>query len=93
MLAVIGSTSRGPVKSPKRITNWSDFQRVFHGNAIAGGYTAEAVYGFFENGGPAAYVVRVDPSVAGSWQAKFGPGANDVNFTVNASSPCSGPPT
>ena len=87
VLAVIGSTSRGPVKSPKRITNWSDFQRVFHGNAIAGGYTAEAVYGFFENGGPAAYVVRVDPSVAGSWQAKFGPGANDVNFTVNASSP------
>ena len=87
VLAVIGSTSRGPVMSPTRITNWSDFQRVFQGNAIKGGFTAEAVYGFFENGGPAAYVVRVDPSVAGSWQAKFGPGPTDVNFTVDAASP------
>jgi len=87
VLAVIGSTSRGPVKDPKRITNWSDFQRVFRGNAIEGGFTAEAVYGFFENGGPAAYVVRVDPSVAGSWQVKHGPAATDVNFTVTASSP------
>jgi uncharacterized protein len=87
VLAVIGSTRRGPVKSPTRITNWSDFQRVFRGNAIEGGFTAETVYGFFENGGPAAYVVRVDPSVAGIWQAKFGPGNDDVNFAVTASSP------
>lgn len=87
VLAVIGSTSRGPVKSAIRINNWSDFRRLFRGNATEGGFTAEAVYGFFENGGPAAYVVRVDPSVAGTWEVRHGSGATEVNFLVTASSP------
>lgn len=84
VLAVVGSTRRGPVNEPTRVNSWSDFQRTFGGNA-GSGCTAEAVYGFFENGGPAAYVVRVDPSVAASWQVKD---AGDVDsFLVTATSP------
>lgn len=84
VVAVLGRTRRGPVKDPTRITGWSDFERVFGGNA-GDGFTAEAVYGFFENGGPAAWVVRVDPSVAGTWTVKEAGGAD--SFTVTASSP------
>jgi hypothetical protein len=84
VVAVVGSTRRGPVRQPTRVNSWSDFQRMFGGNS-GSGFTAEAVYGFFENGGPAAYLVRVDPSVAGSWQVKDSTDAN--SFLVNATSP------
>lgn len=84
VVAVLGRTRRGPVKDPTRITGWSDFERVFGGNA-GDGFTAEAVYGFFENGGPAAWVVRVDPSVAGTWTVKDAGGTD--SFAVTATSP------
>ena len=61
VVAVIGNLRKGPLNTPTRVTAWSDFVRTF-GGAHADGYTAEAVYGYFENGGPAAWVVRVDPS-------------------------------
>lgn len=84
VVAVVGSTRRGKPMTPTRVNSWSDFQRLFTGNA-GDGFTAEAVYGFFANGGPAAYVVRVDPSVAGTWQVKDS--ANAESFLVTASSP------
>ena len=84
VLAVVGSTRRGPVRVATRLSGWTDFQRVFEGNA-ADGYTAEAVYGFFENGGPAAFVVRADPSIPGTWKVKDGAAAD--SFQVTASSP------
>ncbi|MCD4536381.1 phage tail sheath subtilisin-like domain-containing protein [Nocardioides sp. cx-169] len=84
VLAIIGRTRRGPSRTPTRVNGWTDFQRIFDGNA-GSGFTAEAVYGFFENGGPAAYVVRADPSIAGTWTVRDGAGAEA--FTVTASSP------
>ncbi len=65
VLAVVGPTVKGPA-APTRITSWTDFVTKF-GPPIAGTFTAPAVYGFFENGGPAAYVVRADSSTAASW--------------------------
>lgn len=84
VLAVIGSLRKGPLLKPTRVTGWSDFVRSF-GPAHAGGYSAEAVYGFFENGGPAAWVVRVDPAIAAAWDV------NDstpvLSFVATATSP------
>lgn len=84
VLALIGNLRRGPVMTPTRVTGWAEFVRTF-GAAHAAGYTAEAAYGFFENGGPAAWVVRVDPSLTAAWQV------NDstpvASFVVEASSP------
>jgi len=84
VVAVLGTTRKGPVKKPTRVTSWSDFQRTF-GNATSRSFTAESVFGFFENGGPAAYIVRVDPSASASWQVHDVAGAD--SFEVSASSP------
>ncbi len=84
VVAVIGNLRKGPLLTPTRVTGWSDFVRTF-GPGHAAGFTAEAMYGFFENGGPAAWVVRVDPSVAAAWEVRD---ATPVaSFTVQASSP------
>jgi Bacteriophage tail sheath protein len=84
VVAIVGGTRRGPVRTPTRVNSWSDFQRMFGGSA-GDGFTAEAVYGFFANEGPAAYVVRVDPSVAASWQVRDSADAD--SFLVAATSP------
>jgi phage tail sheath protein FI len=84
VVAVIGALRKGPVMDPTRITGWSDFVRTF-GPAHAGGFTAEALYGFFENGGPAAWVVRVDPSLSARWMVRDAGAA--TSFEITASSP------
>ena len=84
VVAVIGNLRKGPVLTPTRVTGWSDFVRTF-GPAHAAGFSAEAVYGFFENGGPAAWVVRVDPSIAAAWDVNDTTGA--LSFTATATSP------
>ncbi len=84
VVAVIGNLRKGPVMTPTRVTGWSDFVRTF-GAAHAGGYSAEAVYGFFENGGPAAWVVRVDPSIGAAWEIRDSTPA--LSFEARATSP------
>ncbi|MFI7480962.1 phage tail sheath subtilisin-like domain-containing protein [Kocuria sp. M1R5S2] len=84
VVAVLGTTRKGPVLEPTRINGWADFQRVF-GAATARGRTAESVFGFFENGGPAAWVVRVDPSTGATWTVFDVSGTE--SFAVSASSP------
>ncbi|MGK5110803.1 phage tail sheath subtilisin-like domain-containing protein [Geodermatophilus sp. CPCC 205506] len=83
VVAVIGDLRKGPLLTPTRVTGWSDFVRSF-GPAHAGGFSAEAVYGFFENGGPAAWVVRVDPSIPGAWDVKDS--TPTLSFTATATS-------
>src|SRR5881227_408360 len=56
--AFVGLAEKGPVNSPTLVTNWSQFAQSF-GGFIEGSYLAHAVYGYFLNGGGAAYVVRV----------------------------------
>lgn len=84
VVAILGTTRKGPVLAPTRVTGWSDFVRTF-GDATARSRTAESVFGFFENGGPAAWVVRVDPSSAASWTVRDATGT--PSFTISASSP------
>lgn len=56
--AILGRTARGKSHMPTRISSWDRFCEVF-GND--GGFTAQAVRGFFESGGVDCYVVNVSP--------------------------------
>jgi phage tail sheath protein FI len=56
--AFVGLATRGPANTPTLVTNWNQFTATF-GEFIEGSYLAHAVYGYFLNGGGAAYVVRV----------------------------------
>ncbi len=84
VMAILGTTRKGPVLDPTRVTSWADYVRTF-GAPTARGYTGESVFGFFENGGPAAWVVRVDPSTAATWVVRDVAGAE--SFTISALSP------
>jgi uncharacterized protein len=53
----VGLTSRGPLDKPLRISSWDEFAEVY-GNVDIG-YLANAVEGFFLNGGTTCYVVRI----------------------------------
>jgi uncharacterized protein len=56
--AFVGLAQRGPANTPVLVTNWSQYTAAF-GDFMEGSYLAHAVYGYFLNGGGAAYVVRV----------------------------------
>ena len=84
VVAIVGTTQKGPLREPTRVTGWAGYHAAF-GGPVAGSFTAEAMYGFFENGGPAAYVVRADPSVLATWSARQDD-ATEV-FAVEARSP------
>ncbi|MFF8840804.1 phage tail sheath subtilisin-like domain-containing protein [Streptomyces sp. NPDC015130] len=56
--AFVGLAPVGPLDEPVLVTNWSQYVAAF-GDFTDGYYLAHSVYGFFNNGGTAAYVVRV----------------------------------
>jgi uncharacterized protein len=58
----LGYAQAGPVDDPQALTQWPQFGQTFSG-APAGGYLADAVRGFFENGGDLCYVVRVEDAL------------------------------
>lgn len=55
--AFVGLAQMGPT-SPTRVTNWTEFQRLF-GTFNSDGYLAYSVFQFFNNGGQQCYIVRV----------------------------------
>src|SRR5688500_19798056 len=64
--AFVGLAPGGPVNTPMRISNWTQFAKIFgdpnepdNGPFMEGAYLAHAVYGFFQNGGGLCWVVRV----------------------------------
>ncbi|MFB7056452.1 phage tail sheath family protein [Streptomyces vinaceus] len=57
--AFIGFAQKGPVNAPVLVTNWTQFVASF-GEFTEGSYLAHSVYGYFLNGGGAAYVVRLE---------------------------------
>jgi uncharacterized protein len=63
--AFVGFAERGPVNQPTLVTNWTQFNQSF-GEFVEGSYLAHAVYGYFLNGGGAAYVVRVGAETNGN---------------------------
>jgi len=53
----VGLTAKGPLDVPQRISSWDEFVEIY-GNVDVG-YLANAVEGFFLNGGQTCWVVRV----------------------------------
>jgi hypothetical protein len=62
--AFVGLAPTGPLNAPTLVTNWSQYVAAF-GEFTDGYYLAHSVYGFFNNGGSAAYVVRVGGAPGG----------------------------
>src|SRR5687767_4749084 len=56
--AFVGLAQRGPFNEPTLVTNWTQFVTTF-GEFMEGSYLAHSVYGYFQNGGGIAYVVRI----------------------------------
>jgi Bacteriophage tail sheath protein len=64
--AFVGLAPGGPVNTPMRIANWSQFARIFGdpsnpdaGPFMTDAYLAHSVYGFFQNGGTLCWVIRI----------------------------------
>ncbi len=64
--AFIGLAPGGPLNQPEKITDWSQFERIYsdpdhpeRGPYMEGAYLAHAVRGFFANQGSECWVVRV----------------------------------
>ena len=62
--AFIGPATKGAINTPVKVTNWTQFTDNF-GDYISAPrhYLANAVNGFFKNGGTVAYIVRVSSAV------------------------------
>src|SRR5262247_1346822 len=66
MAAFVGFTKSGPTddpsdpegRKPRLVTNWTQFERLYGGFA-KGAMLPHAVYGYFNNGGSLAYIVRI----------------------------------
>ncbi len=66
--AFVGLAPGGPVNTPMRISNWTQFSNLYgdpsepdNGPFMEGSYLAHSIYGFFQNGGSTCWVVRVGP--------------------------------
>jgi uncharacterized protein len=64
--AFIGLAPGGPSDEATGISNWTQFAGIYgdpnkpdHGPFMEGAYLAHAVYGFFQNGGGIAWILRV----------------------------------
>ena len=76
--AFVGLAPGGPVNTPMRISNWTQFAKIYgdpvnpdNGPFMEGSYLAHSIYGFFQNGGSVCWVVRVG-SENGSVSARRG---------------------
>jgi phage tail sheath protein FI len=83
--AFVGLAPGGPINTPMRISNWTQFAKIFgdpvnpdNGPFMEGAYLAHAVYGFFQNGGNLAWIIRVgSESGRGAAPRAALPAAND----------------
>ena len=54
----VGFTEKGPLSEPTLVTNWTQYTSVF-GGFVDNAYLPHAMYGYFQNGGGSAYVMRL----------------------------------
>lgn len=62
--AFVGFAERGPVNTATLVTNWTQFSDSF-GSFMEGSFLAHSVYGYFNNGGGRAYIVRLGAEEGG----------------------------
>src|SRR5215212_431787 len=74
--AFVGLAPGGPVNTPMRVSNWTQFAKIFgdpnepdNGPFMEDAYLAHSVYGFFQNGGSLCWVVRVGAPENGAARA------------------------
>ncbi|MEU5980331.1 phage tail sheath subtilisin-like domain-containing protein [Streptomyces sp. NPDC047315] len=72
--AFVGLAPTGPLNEPVLVTNWTQYVASF-GEFTDGYFLAHSVYGFFNNGGSAAYVIRVGGSAGGVAEQGAAPAA------------------
>jgi phage tail sheath protein FI len=85
--AFVGMLPGGPANTPMRISNWTQFAKIFgdpqnpdNGPFMEGSYLAHSVYGFFQNGGTLCWVIRVgSDDGAGATPRAALPAATDKN--------------
>jgi len=86
--AFVGLAPGGPVNRPMRISNWTQFAKLYgdpanpeNGPFMDGAYLAHSVYGFFQNGGGVCWIVRVGSEDGGpSRQQAALPAAGDKSL-------------
>lgn len=75
--AFVGLAEKGPFNKPTLVTNWTQYTQEF-GEFVKGSYLAHAVYGYLNNGGGAAYVVRIGTGNGGPARAELTSGADSA---------------
>jgi uncharacterized protein len=76
--AFVGLAEDGPFNQATLISNWTAFTDMF-GGFVPGSYMAQAVYGYFLNGGGNCYVVRIGGGAdSGDGGAKGGRGRKEL---------------
>ncbi|AJP04352.1 tail protein [Streptomyces cyaneogriseus subsp. noncyanogenus] len=80
--AFVGFAEAGPFHTPTLVTSWDQYTQQF-GGFTEGTYLAHAVYGYFANGGGAAYVVRI----GGSAEDSSAPAADGTGRGQQAGAP------
>ena len=83
--AFVGLAPGGPVNTPMRISNWTQFAKIFgdpvnpdNGPFMEGAYLAHSVYGFFQNGGILCWIVRVGNDDGGGAARARSPAASGL---------------
>src|SRR3954468_15730770 len=82
--AFVGFTELAPTDDPndpdglkpRLVTNWAQFENLY-GGFIPGAMLAHAVYGYFNNGGSMAYIVRIPNTEPASEPSTLSLGAVD----------------
>ncbi|GGT50670.1 phage tail sheath subtilisin-like domain-containing protein [Streptomyces purpureus] len=87
--AFVGLAPTGPLNEPTLVTNWTQYVAAF-GDFTDGYYLAHSVYGFFNNGGTAAYVVRVGGAPEGA--SDTAPAAANAAPVSGSAAPAALPP-
>jgi phage tail sheath protein FI len=74
--AFVGFTESGVPNQPTLVTNWTQYTKAF-GGFVEGAHLPQSVYGYFLNGGGAAYVVRVGATEPGGAEQASAGGRTD----------------
>ena len=78
--AFVGFTERGVPNQPTLVTNWTQYSKAF-GGFVDGAHLPQSVYGYFLNGGGAAYVVRIGATDADTGEHASADGRVDGDGT------------